>query len=290
MTESKRKTIISSDIGGFWATTETVLESYKGCEKIIGTVPNIELISWRHIWPGFTGEARRRKNCRVMGLHGPVGFWTHGYHRIYEPGVDLALLSLCELVGAGRRAGVEYVLVHENVLESGKLADSEWRDLKFVLLLENWPMRGSADRTIGKLRNLKQRRVSSGMMVDLVHLLKEQEDYGYEASVSKVEDSWQRTMELLDVILNSKAVEKVGFHIPIGDREDDSLPLDKISPGMWRGFAERIGKHPKVEFMVLENETAMIRQLMPRGLRDRQKISERNLRILNKLAEYRVIG
>jgi len=190
-----------------------------------------------------------------------------------------------ELIRGARESGVEYVLMHENVIDE-RLLECGIEGLEEVkLMLENKPEKGSMATAVEKAGLLGS---GTGVMVDLVHLLYEQEGYAYDMDKSSFRRAWDRSLKNIDK-LSGLAVGRIGFHIPIGKREDDSLPLGLMEEGMWKDLFWLVNKLRRVEYLVLENEQPMIDQLVPIWIKGPGGISGRNESIVERLVEWGII-
>ncbi|MFA6250365.1 MAG: hypothetical protein WC686_02545 [Candidatus Shapirobacteria bacterium] len=280
--------VFSSDIAGLTGGVDDFLKIYRGYFGDKASIA-VEVIGWKHQWLEFV-KAERSNNLKIMGIHGPVGVGGMRGAGLKEKLLDWLMIGLEDI---GKSRGVDkgiYWLLHENVITQN-LIDSQWFDRENkekLIMVENSSIPGSMEKTLSKVKVIKQKRGNVGVMIDLVHLLKEYEGYCYGLGYRDFCRYWARCMEEVKVIIGKEEANPVGFHLPIGIRTDDNLPVEIMGKKEWEQLA-LVVKTPKVRYLVFENQRRMSDQFIPPRWFGLESIIERNKRILNSLNDWGII-
>ena len=123
-------------------------------------------------------------------------------------------------------------------------------------------------------------------MIDLVHLM-----YAYDHRNSFAEQ-WRLCLPLVERTFQEFSTYspdiKLGLHVPVGTKADDSLPLDQITPTMWQDLASII--HARSDaIVIIENQQAG-RGSIRASHESLKTIRSRNEMIIDVLGQNGVLG
>jgi hypothetical protein len=296
MTEKKPKVLVSTDIGGLVSDLSVVEKVYAAALPALQGQLLAEVIAWRHL----SEKAVKNAPFKTTGIHGQVGIPSH------EPGIEKPIMwttghlmqSTKDLIQLPEdhplAAESQYLLIHEpeadredSIIYLQRYSEKPSR--KHVLI-ENILRPGSLKKAKLHVYEIDAVGGSAGMMIDLVHLMKE--IIGEESAFANLKDlgqhqfdsTWKKTLELTRDMLGQ--IARSGIHLPIGVNSD-SLPIAKMRKHHWQDLATLLKEtRENVEWIVLENQQA---NPLFTSKREIPKIADRNQRIASMLAEYGVI-
>jgi len=293
----KREKIIisvSSDIAGLFGRPEELVEVYSDCRKIVNF--GLEVICWRRINRQYF-ERVRKLGMQINGLHGPVNTIEESFHgpwlhQLKGKAIDSLMIRNYRLRELSLVNPAAYVLVHQSLVNLPKdfeemIKIASGFDKKAVLLVENLTRSGSIYKTIEDVQELIERGVGAGVMIDLVHLVKDIAGSHQNISVVTINKYWQKVLSEIERVATK--INVVGFHIPIGLNGYDSLPVDEMEKKRWTEFAEITAKYTSVKFKTIENQRSERRMLFPISKQEMKMLQERNYRIMSDLEQAGVI-
>lgn len=294
MQRSKEIVSVSTDIAGLLGKPKDVIEAYSDCRRIVDF--GFEVICWRGINVNYFDKVRNL-GIQVNGLHGPVsatnelysGSWTNNIKGRIVDGLMVGAERLPELSKASQ---ADYILIHQRLVDSPEgvsyvegISHGFCQDT--VLMIENVSNSGSIEKTVTAVEQLSERGVRVGLMVDLVHLLKDLANSGDNISVFETDRHWGEVLSVVGDVAGR--VEILGFHIPVGLNQSDSLPVEAMNRRLWIEFAELLAECPKVRFKTIENQRPNTRTPFLISRQEMKMLKERNYRLLSQLKEAGVI-
>jgi len=295
MPRSKEIVSVSSDIAGLFGRPKDVAEVYSDCQKIVDF--GFEVICWRGINTNYFDDVRSL-GLRVNGLHGLVSAVRESYsgsslaNRIKGRIVDGLMVGTNRLPELSTASRASYVLIHQRLVDSpesvnhvAEATHGFYRDT--ILMVENVCNRGSIDKTVTAVDQLSERGVVAGVMIDLVHLLKDMANSPDNLSSRETQKHWNRALSMIDSVAGR--VKTLGFHIPIGLNQSDSLPIETMDRQLWIQFAQLLAKCPGVRFKTIENQRPNARTPFLISRQEMTLLKERNYRLLSQLKEAGVI-
>lgn len=235
---------MSVEQGGFGVSTDAagvlagpgdwrrVWDHVEDHENFLG----LEVLGWR--WAPVLLE---RNTLPVIGVHGRTGGIHDCYNIPHQATLGLLnglILSTPELVTEyGARDG--YVLIHSPEIRktvnyiaiTGDEENGIPRPDINLLFIENHIRPGALGAAVESALKLRARGVRVGVMMDVFHLLSEYD--GHESLNERWADSLHLMHHQLEALAKYPDV-RIGFHIPMGTKVDDSLPIAQLSPNMWR--------------------------------------------------------
>jgi hypothetical protein len=295
----KPEVLVSSDAVGIFGNLEQLSQIYSKALPLLGTDQlAIEMLAWRHtlIRNKFSHPLNtQEKPVSIRGVHGPVGptleaptfiegIKTFGSNVVMA---DLmpALLARPDLFEPGKSGN--YFLVHEPELRRKGSFEKLQAQNSGHILVENVLTPGSLAETVVGVEKLKAAGISAGIMIDLVHALKE-----YTQSIKTLHTLSQEQFNTVwkKVLSDSeKIMEKLprsGFHIPIGVN-GDSLPLELMQSHHWKDLAQLIQiLGLNIEWLTIENQQHHALRIAQKNI---PTVAERNYAVLSLLAENEVI-
>lgn len=295
MPRSKEFVSVSSDIAGIFGRPRDVAEVYSDCQKIADF--GLEVICWRGISTNYFDDVMSL-GLRVNGLHGPVSAVRESYsgsslaNRIKGRVVDGLMVGTNRLPELSMASRTSYVLIHQRLVDSPEsvshIAETTHGFYKdTILMIENVSNRGSIDKTVAAVEQLSEKGVNAGVMIDLVHLLKDIANSSDNLSSSETQKHWSRALSTIGNVAGR--VRTLGFHIPIGLNQSDSLPIETMNRQLWVQFAELLAECPGVRFKTIENQRPNARTPFLISRQEMTILKERNYRLLSQLKETGVI-
>lgn len=296
MIEKKPKVLLSTDIAGFASNFSVMEKLYAAALPALSNQLLVEMIAWGHL----TKKAITQAPFKTVGIHGQVGLPSH------EPRIERPILWVTSKLMKSTKeltqlpedhplmAESDYLLIHEPE------ADREGTTLMLQqfsekpsgkhVLIENILRPGSLKKAKLHVYEIDTVNGSAGLMIDLVHLMKEV--IGEQSAFANLKDlsqrqfdeAWKKTLELTRDMLGQ--IARSGLHLPIGVNSD-SLPVTKMRKHHWQDLAVLLkeARH-NVEWIVLENQQSNPALILSRDI---PQIADRNERITKMLAEYEVI-
>lgn len=296
----KPEVLVSTDIVGIWGKLDQVWQIYaKSLPALGGEQIAIELLAWQHLIKN-SAKLEKPPQLSIRGIHGPTG------HFMESPGIiekskaiifqnimadlETVVKARPDLFQAGQAEN--YLLVHEPELKrKGKIETLAAMSYPSHILVENVLEVGSLQATVQKVAVLKEQKISAGIMIDLVHLIKE-----YTQSLKTLHtleqktfnDTWKKVLMTVEEVINQ--LPKSGLHIPIGIN-GDSLPLELMTNQHWQDLAQVIKKlGEKIQWLTIENQPTDFDlnalAVQPAMI---SFLADRNQRITANLAENEVI-
>ncbi len=273
-----RPFIVSTDCSGIlgypklWhALWENVLAE-PGCK-------GVEMIGWR--WTPRLIEEAKRYGIHIVGIHGPTAGWDED--RELQKKIVLSTLNQCFMsfqTFLDQAPKSEYLLLHRSTITTKLLSvlQKERPHLK-TLYIENVITKDDLGKTVETISYLKSEGFHAGIMFDVVHFLRE--PYFDAPQITRFDG-------LIDALHRlSHVTFPVSIHFPIGTYTNDSLPLKKITNGMWKELSHAIKKvNPK--YIVLENQQERAYSLALPGWA-RQQVRDRNKRIVSLLMDHEIL-
>lgn len=250
----------------------------------------IELLAWRYLMmnPGIINQ----ETLSVIGIHGPGGSSKHVPGTIEQCKTILMNWWLGSLKSVVEKRGElfdpsrnNYLLVHEPELRNPQ-SIALLQDVQDHILVENVPYPNSIKETVDKIALLQEQGLSTGVMVDLVHLIKEITN-----SIATLQDldqnifdqAWKESMAQ-----THKAISQLpasGIHIPIGEN-GDSIPLKLMGNHHWQDLAQLIEDlGEKIQWLVFENQQP---QFLVTPNSQMSALAERNKKIIGQIKENNV--
>ncbi|MGI5841256.1 MAG: hypothetical protein ACOX6N_03505 [Patescibacteria group bacterium] len=278
--------LVSTDVIGFLGLPKDIEKAYGETKTILNTkgyALNLEVIGWKHSYRFFKNQASRY-GFNVVGLHGKIGKLKFKYlkDRLMFNLMNGALIGSQRLLKQKINSG--YILIHESeVPHIAKLLKKN--NCKTLLMIENNPSRNSLKSTVAAVRNLNKTGINVGIMVDLVHTIKE-------VSETKDLNKMKRFRKYyLDSLLYIKEsitdLKTVGFHISIGNNHD-SLPKNTMERADWKILGKMIKDcGDRCRYVVLENQHNKSRFYLFN--KDAGKIEKETASIVETLADDGVI-
>ncbi len=278
--------LVSTDVVGFFGSPRDLDKVYAKTKEILrncGRDFNLEVIGWRHRYKKYLSKAGGL-GYKVIGLHGRMGqIPTHKLKmKMVLRAMNETLISTPLLTKININNG--YVLVHESEVNQNRKKFSKL-NFSSLLMVENNPVGGSFPKTVEAVKFLNKKGIRSGIMIDLVHLIKERYK---ESNLNKLDNfskCFEKTIKYVGEKINNSEI--VGFHVPIGDNHD-SLPKEIMKKSDWMLLAQLIdslGK--KCKFVVLENQYNRSRYFL--WDRDVETVAENTAAAVKTLAEYGII-
>ncbi|MCC6711515.1 MAG: hypothetical protein IT416_04170 [Candidatus Pacebacteria bacterium] len=260
----KPEVLVSTDIVGIWGNFDQLWQIYaQSLSALGGEKIAIEMLAWQHLIKN-SSKLEKHPQLSIRGIHGPTG------HFMAAPGIiekakaiffqnimadlETVVKARPDLFQAGQADN--YLLVHEPELRrKGRIETLVSMNYPGHILVENVLDVGSLQATSEKVKVLRDQKVSAGIMIDLVHLIKE-----YTQSLKTLHtldqktfnETWLRVLKTVEVTINQ--LPKSGLHIPIGIN-GDSLPLELMTKQHWRDLAQVIKKlGEKIHWLTIENQ------------------------------------
>lgn len=275
---------VSTDLAGLGMAPQAVKQLYDPAFHQLGIPYGLEAIGFRHRIESFI--SRSTAAPIILGLHGSIGPTPGEPLKKQLEGLFFgqALISTATLVALSQEVGAQYVLVHQNEL----INPQAWQALvtapdEILLFVENHPSSGSLARTAADVQALRQQGKVAAIMVDLLHLLKEDQAFHRHVSATELGPIWQRVLQKVAAILEQDLVR--GFHLPIGTT-DDAVPEELFftDPCYWQELAQLLANYPAAsQFLVIENQQTWAKAYLPPWLR--QRVTDRNTHLLTYLAQ-----
>lgn len=295
----KPEVLVSTDAVGIFGNLQQLAEIYSKALPVLGVDQlAIEMLAWRHTIalqklskPLNTQE----KPVSVRSVHGPLGPVSEAASfleviniaQINVVMADLmpALLARPDLFEAGKSGN--YFLVHEPELRRKGSFEALKAQNTGHILVENVLTPGSLAQTVAGVEKLKAAGVSAGIMIDLVHAIKEYTQSLktlHTLSPEKFNAVWKKVLSDSEKIMEK--LPRSGFHIPIGVN-GDSLPIELMEPKHWHDLAQLIQiLGLNVEWLTIENQQHHALRITKKDI---PVVTERNYAVLSTLAENEVI-
>jgi hypothetical protein len=284
---------VSTDIAGPFGKPEDVVEVYSDCRSI--TDFGLEVICWREINKAYFNKIGNL-GMKVNGLHGPInaagessaGSWLD---RLKGHGVDMLMIGNNKIQEVSRTCPQAYFLIHERIVNSPKKIQeiatiAQSFDKETILLIENLNDNGSITKTVEAVEELSKNGVKTGILIDLVHLIKDMADSLQPITVETTSAYWSRAISEISKIMSKTGI--VGFHIPVGLNLFDSLPVSEMDKQLWVDFAQLTAESP-VRFKTIENQRVNSRTPFRISEKEMAVLKPRNYQIMSELHEYGVI-
>lgn len=295
----KPEVLVSSDAVGILGSLQQLAEIYSKALPLLGADKlAIEMLAWRHTIALLKPSKplnTQEKPVFVRGVHGPLGsvseaasvleFINIGQINMVMADLMPALLARPDLFETGKSGN--YFLVHEPELRRKGSFEALQSQNTGHILVENVLTPGSLAATIAGVEKLKAAGISAGIMLDLVHAIKE-----YTQSLETLHTlgqeqfnaAWKKVLSDAEKIMEK--LPRSGFHIPIGVN-GDSLPLELMGPKHWHDLAQLIQiLGLNVEWLTIENQQEHKLRMKEKDI---PAITERNYAVLSTLAEHEVI-
>lgn len=283
----KPELLVSTDIVGAFGNPNWAKKLYPFFAQ--NEQLSVELLAWKYLaqYPDLIEKSK----LSVVGIHGPTGSPKDAPSLIEKSkaiiidqltaDLELALSARPELFDHRKR---NYFLVHEPELRTKeKVSLIAQQPIQTHVLVENVLDIGSLDKTVEKIKLLQHHDVSAGIMLDLVHLLKEltQSLITLQTLDAKVFGQvWRIALAKIQTTISG--LPRSGLHIPIGEN-GDSLPLHLMTDHHWQDLAQVIGSlGENIQWLVFENQQKKALVTHPK---DFDQIAERNKRITGQIAE-----
>lgn len=262
---NNRELLVSTDVVGVYGRPEVLGEIYHEILPGVG----VEAICWRHHLKHL--REWKLSDYEIRGLHGAIRLAGGARSNVLAMVLDRLVIGNKESGEILGRFPAAYYLVHERCVDGYLVERSNGNER--LLFVENEKYPGSLERAKVEVGKLRDRGVNAGLMIDLFHLTW---DLGVKRRLDKV---IEETRKVLDGL-----VPTIGFHFPVGSREDDSFLLNEISDETLKMLGE-IFRNEKVAFVVLENQQRGGGMIFPRVALAR----ERTKGVVGRLKELRVI-
>lgn len=291
---SKEIISVSTDIAGPFGKPEDVIEVYSGCKEFVDF--GLEVICWRRINRNYFNKIDNL-GVKVNGLHGPInaageslrGSW---FDRLKGEAVDLLMIPNHRIQEVSNACPTAYVLIHERIINTPKkmqdiVAITKGLNEETILLVENLNDNGSMAKTIETVEQLNDRGAKAGILIDLVHLLKDISNSCQPLTPEIINKYWGKA--LAEIQQAASKVETVGFHLPVGVNSFDSLPVEKMEKQLWEDFAQLTAECPQVRFKTIENQRENSRTPFPISAKEMEVLKPRNYKIMTMLHQTGVI-
>ena len=281
---------VSTDVGGVLGGPKAWKEAWAPAmthERFLG----FEMLGWKWMNPLLTQASEQ--GCNIIGIHGRTGGVNDTYglkDRIVLGTLNRILINTPELVTHGHEVG--YVLIHAPEARVTKnLAaivgnDPEHKPTVKRLFVENHIRTGRLGSAKEVAQYLNGEGVSTGVMIDLVHLMNA---YDHRNSFA---DQWRFCLPLVQKTFEEFSTYspdiKLGLHVPVGTKIDDSLPLDQITPAMWQDLTSII--HTRSDAIVIIENQQEGRGSIRASQKSLRTIRSRNEMIIDVLGENGVLG
>jgi len=291
----KPEVLVSSDIVGIWGNFDQLARIYAQSLPVLGeeTIA-IEMLGWKHL----INQAKEKTNplLSIRGIHGPVGGPEAAVSKLEKfkaavfdqlmAGLEPVVKVRPELFQAGKSRN--YLLVHEPELKrTGRIQTLVSMEYPGHILVENVLDVGSLEATVRQVKALQAEKVSAGIMIDLVHALKE-----YTQSLKTLhgldqhtfDENWKKVLTNIYQVISQ--LPGSGLHIPVGVN-GDSLPLEIMTKQHWQDLAQVIKSlGENLEWLTIENQPADF-DLDVFLIREKTllMLAERNYQITSMLAE-----
>jgi hypothetical protein len=142
-------------------------------------------------------------------------------------------------------------------------------------------------KTIARVQALKEQGFAAGIMLDLVHLIKEITGATktlHALSQAQFDQVWQVVITQVGQVMT--LLPGSGLHIPIGVN-GDSLPLELMSASHWQELGQTIKAAGKnIKWLTIENQQYNIIRIRHEAI---APLAVRNQQVLSMLAEHGVI-
>lgn len=237
---------VSDDQIGVLSDRQAIDQTYGESQLFLkkkGIDLGVERIGWRQ----WNQEQLSIGQLPLHGIHGRMVTPKESIRKLQKGdlrfgGMNLALVSNRRLSQLAWQTEANYVLVHQEAVETNK---SEWiKNLpaKTDLMMENSMSTGSLKRTVEVALITRQKKENVGVMIDLRHLLAEFND--------NFEEDWPKMVEIIHLAIGK--MELIGFHLPIGDTAD-SLPTIFWEEKYLADLA-KITVKKQVKYITIENQ------------------------------------
>lgn len=240
---------VSSDAVGVFGPLHGLKDIY-GSAMEKPNFAGIELIGW--LWLNSLIRQSEESQIPVEGVHGRTGGVHDSYHlhdRIQLGALNELIVSTPTLVSK-YAPRFPYTLIHGPELRHlphlEAIRNSN-NGSEHSLFIENHIRPGSFGDATEKAKRLYRDGIQSGVMIDLYHYI---ETFPNCVTLS---ERWDHLVidiaETLDFIATNYPNLAVGFHVSIGTKRNDSLPLKDLNRGHWLAFKSSIdGEDVRVVF------------------------------------------
>ncbi|MFA5827948.1 MAG: hypothetical protein WC841_01100 [Candidatus Shapirobacteria bacterium] len=293
---TRKETVIvsvSTDIAGAPGRLDQVREAYSRVDLVKSGI-GLEVVGLSRIkWSEYNNLG-----LKVNGIHGPPGCRAEAASKppslrsLFMGAVfDYLIVDPTRLVEISKKFPGAYILVHLPVVNSEKkIADMVGISQGFPanrLMVENLPEANSMGLTIAAVGRLKELGVRAGVMIDLVHLLYELSQSGDIITGKIVEKYWENALQIIRQ--TASTIDTVGLHVPIGLKQNDSLPVVEMTLKKWTSLGKLLQECPPIKYVTIENQREELQSafLIDRGMM--QTLIERNGKIMSLLREAGVI-
>lgn len=285
--------LFSTDIAGLTAHPDAIASVYDDSLAQLATIghdqPQVELIAWRHNYQTFIHQAQQH-GYQVHGLHGSIGhppkessFSDKGMFTLFRS----LIAPTDQLIPVTVDLNLGYLLVHESEI-NGRLPAAQLFPSSSTppyLFLENNPWPGSLDRALTKVHQLRSEQAPSGIMVDLLHLLKESPHYSSRTTPQVFDPLWDQALTHAAQTLDQSPIAAI--HLPIG-LNDDSLPVYLMKPYHWEDLAALIQNFSdRIYSITLENQHQQTQFSLSSSMA--KKLAWRNTQIIRRLIQTGVL-
>lgn len=245
--QEKPQVLVSSDAVGVFGDLQALAQIYQLCLPLLGVDQlAIELLSWQHVVSDAQTVEKTKLPVQIQAIHGPM-ISPEGSPTLIEAAKAIlisqvmaeiahAIESFPHYIAENQRA--HYFLLHEPDLRNATIqAAVQQLPPATSVLVENVLEKGSLQKTINRVHSLKEQGVNAGIMLDLVHLIKEITGATktlHALSQAQFDQIWKSVVQ--HVAQTMTLLPGSGLHIPIGVN-GDSLPLELMSDHHWRELA-----------------------------------------------------
>lgn len=246
-----------------------------------------EMIGWGDLFWDRTSyllDKAAQLGIKVAGIHGRIGTVTEGRSLASKIRIKLInnfLVSTRALLSTYTKE-VDYVLVHQPEMfipVNIKAALLNKAKIK-LLFLENNPSKGSLEKALDKIKELRTSGVNAGLTFDLYHFFKT-------LPRGEFETDWHETLQKLQELTQQSAKENfpMAVHIPVGTDLGDSFPMEEMTDSSWQDLGWILKKENLR--IVIENQQSNGRLFLNKSQISSQV--KRNQLILAKLSQTGVI-
>lgn len=295
--QEKPQVLVSSDAVGVFGSLQSLLEIYRLCLPILQVeqLP-IELLSWQVVMSDARTVNKQQLPVQVQAIHGPM-ISPQGSPTLVEAAKAIVISQVMSEIATAIEGFPAYIAennqAHYFLLHEPDLRDeSVQASLKQLppgtsILVENVLEKGSLQKTIARAQALKEQGFNAGIMLDLVHLIKEITGATktlHTLSQAQFDQVWK--IVITQVGKTMTLLPGSGLHIPIGVN-GDSLPLELMSAVHWQELGQAIKAAGKnIKWLTIENQQHNIIRIRHEAI---APLAVRNQRVLSTLAEHGVI-
>lgn len=235
------KKLISTDSIGWLGNPNQFINLYDDYFKE-GTFDGVEMIAFKpKAKLDYFIDELKKNNISVFSFHGKTG----GENRLpTKYGIVMTLVNA--FIFGVKSLTVNFkdidVLFHTPYLMNNKIKEYIFLNKPKTLWIENhdYGEKGIKEAII-QIQDYRNHGINAQGMLDLYHLLAK-------VSNNKIVEEWEKIVD--DIENNLQWFS--GVHFPIGNRLDDSLPIEEMTDKILSYFGKRIV--PKLDRIVIENQ------------------------------------